>query len=43
MEQDEFQRIIVDLEDPIDPEDLGAVASGLETTQKRKSRDVQYS
>jgi hypothetical protein len=43
MEQDEVQRIVVDPEDPIDPEDPSTTAPGLETTQKRKSRDVKYS
>jgi hypothetical protein len=36
MEQDEIQRIVVDPEDPIDLEDPGATAPGLETTQKKK-------
>jgi BED zinc finger len=43
MEQNEVQRIVIDPEDPIYSEDPGATTPGLETTQKRKSRDVQYS
>jgi hypothetical protein len=40
MEQDEVQRLVVDPEDPIDPEDPGAAAPGLETTQKRKKVEM---
>jgi hypothetical protein len=35
MEQDEVQRIVVDSEDPINPEDPGATTPGLETTKKK--------